>query len=86
MPHASLEANTTWHLVDAADARWMLALMASLVATAGFVQGISRKGVFYCSMDQRAVAHHAEDEREHGALVAPEQDLETVASCGMFLT
>jgi hypothetical protein len=35
----------------------MLALMASLVATAGIVQAIVRKGVFYTSMEQPAVAY-----------------------------
>jgi hypothetical protein len=34
----------------------MLALMGSLVATAGIVQAIVRKGVFYTSMEQPAVA------------------------------
>ena len=49
----------------------MLALMASLVGTAGFVQAIARKGVFYCSMGQRAVAHHVTRRLfECGAVVA----------------
>jgi hypothetical protein len=49
----------------------MLALMASLVGTGGFVQAIARKGVFYCSMGQRAVAFHVTRRLfECGALVA----------------
>jgi hypothetical protein len=48
----------------------MLALMASLVGSAGFVQAIARKGVFYCSMGQRAVAQHVTGRLfEWGALV-----------------
>jgi hypothetical protein len=48
----------------------MLALMASLVGTAGFVQAIARKGVFYCSMGQRGVAYQVTRRLfEHGALV-----------------
>ena len=49
----------------------MLALMASLVGTGGFVQAIARKGVFYCSMGQRAVAYHVTRRLfECGAIVA----------------
>ena len=35
----------------------MLALIGSLVATGGAVQGIARKGVFYASLGQPAVAY-----------------------------
>lgn len=48
-----------------------LALMASLVGTGGFVQAIARKGVFYCSMGQRAVAYYVTRRLfECGALLA----------------
>ena len=49
----------------------VLALMASLVGTGGFVQAIARKGVFYCSMGQRPVAYYVTRRLfECGALVA----------------
>jgi hypothetical protein len=48
----------------------VLALMASLVGTGGFVQAIARKGVFYCSMGQRPVAYYVTRRLfECGALV-----------------
>ena len=49
----------------------MLALMASLIGTGGIVQAIARKGVFYCSMGQRAVAYYVTRRLfECGAIVA----------------